>query len=189
MHRTHYFFTIMPSTLSKVRKHVAKKKGDKIKSLHENSRDAARLRRASARDDRVARINTVKQKLNSRWVERVEYFKDQLPELLDPVPVDSIVAMVSRYLERHNVEISQLKAERRPGRPTSTRQTLLEQTINSDTKEFDSGFWLPNLSDDETLIKLNDWQGDWSSLANLRYFRIDSNGRVKDSQFPPRGAS
>jgi translation machinery-associated protein 16 len=41
--------------LSKVHKQISKKRGSKLDSLHENSRDAKRLRRASARDDKLSR--------------------------------------------------------------------------------------------------------------------------------------
>lgn len=54
----------MPSKLSKVHKHISKKKGAHFNSLHENSRDAQRLRRAGARDDRVNRMSAVKEKHN-----------------------------------------------------------------------------------------------------------------------------
>jgi translation machinery-associated protein 16 len=46
----------MPKSLSKVHKHIAKKRGV-VEALHENSRDAKRLRRAGIRDDRVARVS------------------------------------------------------------------------------------------------------------------------------------
>lgn len=45
----------MARTFQKVHKHVNKKKGA-VEALHENSRDAKRLRRAGARDDRVSRV-------------------------------------------------------------------------------------------------------------------------------------
>lgn len=53
----------MPSKFAKVQKQVSKKKGGAL-ALHENSRDALRLRAAVARDDRVARLGAVREKLN-----------------------------------------------------------------------------------------------------------------------------
>lgn len=46
----------MPKTFQKVTKHIAKKRGA-VEALHEFSRDARRLRRANAREDRVARVS------------------------------------------------------------------------------------------------------------------------------------
>ena len=42
-------------SLGKVSKHISKKRGDGLNVLHENSRDAHRLRKAGARDDRLSR--------------------------------------------------------------------------------------------------------------------------------------
>ncbi|KAK3073286.1 translation machinery-associated protein 16 [Teratosphaeriaceae sp. CCFEE 6253] len=179
----------MPSKLSKVQKHVTKKKGSKINSLHENSRDAKRLRNAGARDDRVARMGAVREKANRQWLERVAFFQDRLPETLHPLDVASIQELVLQYLARNENQLAQLKAERRPGRPASTALTLLEQESKVEGKEYESGFWLPNLSDEETLTRLDGWKGDWIGLANLRFVRVDGEGMVKESQFPPRGAS
>jgi len=179
----------MPSKLAKVQKHVSKKKGAKINSLHENSRDARRLRKAGARDDRVVRLTAVREKANRQWLERIAFLQERLPATLHPLPTEQIRALVQEYLDRNNEELTQLKVERRSGRPASTRQTLLEQQLELETKEYVSGFWLPNLQDDETLIKLDAWKGDWLGLSNLRFVRVAPSGDVNESQFPPRGAS
>ncbi|KAK5173117.1 translation machinery-associated protein 16 [Saxophila tyrrhenica] len=179
----------MPSKLAKVHKQITKKKGDKIKSLHENSRDARRLRRAGARDDRVARVNAVRQKTNGLWLERVMFFQDRLPDTLHPLAVEDIKALTEDYLGRHSDELGELKAERRTGRPASTRQTLLEQQRTMELQEYESGLWMPNLQDEQTLVKLDAWKGDWVGLGVMRFIRVDKEGGVKESQFPPRGAS
>lgn len=60
----------MPSSLHKVSKKISKKKGaSSIKSgvLHENSRDAQKIRRASARDDKITRLAKVRAKLNQPY--------------------------------------------------------------------------------------------------------------------------
>jgi len=179
----------MPSQLAKVQKHVAKKKGRKINSLHENSRDARRLRRASSRDDRVARMSNVREKANRHWLERVAFFQDNLPETLHPLETERIQELIQTYLDRDEGELAEMKAERRPGRPMSTRQTVLEQQRDVERKEFESGFWMPNLQDGETLVKLDGWKGEWIGLSPMRFLRVDDKGGVKESQFPPRGAS
>ncbi|KAK0269500.1 translation machinery-associated protein 16 [Friedmanniomyces endolithicus] len=176
----------MPSKLSKVQKHVTKKKGSKINSLHENSRDAKRLRNAGARDDRVARLGAVREKANRQWLERVFFLQDRLPDTLHPLDIEAIQALITEFLKRNDEEIEQLKAERRVGRPPSTRSTMLEQEKKVEGKEYESGFRVPNLRDEETLTRLDGWKGDWISLANLRFLRIDAGGQVKESQFPPR---
>ena len=149
----------MPSKLAKVQKHVAKKKGSKINSLHENSRDAKRLRRAGARDDRVARLSAIQKQTNKPWLDRIAYI----------LHIGEVQALIGDYLNRNDEEVDLLKAERRPGRPASTRQTLLEDQKKTEQREYDSGFWLPNLQDEETLVKLDKWQGDWIGLGVMRF--------------------
>jgi translation machinery-associated protein 16 len=180
----------MVSKLSKVRKHVSKKKGAAgITSLHENSRDALRLRKASARDARVLKTVSTKSKQNQPWLERVAFFQTALPETLHPLPLEEIQSLIETWLSRHDEEIASLKAERRAGRPASTRQVLLEQAVKTERAEWESGFWFPDLRDEEALQRLDEWRGDWLSLANLRFARVQRDGAVKESQFPPRGSS
>lgn len=56
----------MPSNrLSKVQKHIAKKKGkDAFGKLHENSRDTHRLQSAAQRDDKINRMEALRAKQN-----------------------------------------------------------------------------------------------------------------------------
>lgn len=179
----------MPSKLAKVQKHVAKKKGSKINALHQNSRDAQRLRKADVRDDRVARLTAVREKANKQWIDRVGFFKERLPEVLHPLELVEVQALISDYLNRNEEELDHLKAERRAGRPPNTRQTLLEQLRQTEEKEHESGLWLPDLQDERTLMRLDEWSGEWAGLGVMRFVRVDKSGRVKESQFPPRGAS
>ena len=81
---------IMPSKLAKITKHVTKKKGAKITSLHEDSRDARRLRKAGARDDRVIRMTHVRQKANGQWLERIAFMQESIPETLHPLEEDEV---------------------------------------------------------------------------------------------------
>lgn len=53
----------MPKSLAKVQKKLSKKKG-KISSLHENSRDAQKIRRAGARGEKLERLAAARAKAN-----------------------------------------------------------------------------------------------------------------------------
>lgn len=179
----------MVSKLSKVQKSVNKKQGgSKVNKLHENSRDAQRLRNAGARDDKVLRVASHRRKENKLWIDRIAFFKERLPDTLHPMELEEIKDLIQQYLARYDDEIAQLKSERRPGRPASTRQVLLEQQVTTEAQEYAGGFWLPNLQDAETLVKLDAWEGRWLGLGNLRFIRVVKDGGVKESQFPPGGA-
>jgi translation machinery-associated protein 16 len=53
----------MPRALHKVSKHITKKKGKNL-VLHENSRDSRMLLRAGARDHRVQKVTSLREKIN-----------------------------------------------------------------------------------------------------------------------------
>ena len=72
----------MPSKFHKVQKRVNKKKGSTT-ALHENSRDALRLRSAVARDDRVSRLGALREKINEPHRESLHsLFKNKTKNLL-----------------------------------------------------------------------------------------------------------
>jgi translation machinery-associated protein 16 len=54
----------MAKALHKVQKQISKKRGGKPNSLHENSRDSQRLRRAGAREDKIAKLVAAASKAN-----------------------------------------------------------------------------------------------------------------------------
>ena len=43
-------------------------------------------------------------------------------------------------MHQHDEEFNQIKKERRPGRPASTREDILRIKIVADEKEYDNGF-------------------------------------------------
>lgn len=46
----------MPTSLSKTRKQIAKKRGGDVSALHEKSRNSMRLRKAGVRDQRLEKL-------------------------------------------------------------------------------------------------------------------------------------
>ncbi|KAI4730710.1 hypothetical protein E4T49_01450 [Aureobasidium sp. EXF-10728] len=178
----------MPSKFAKVQKQVSKKKGGAL-ALHENSRDALRLRSAVARDDRVARLGAVREKLNDVYLNRIVFFQDEIPDPLRPLTDDEVHHVIAKYLGREDEALAALKAERRPGRPKSTKQTILEQQQDQEQKEYESGLWIPDMQNEATLTKLRNWKGEWIALSPLTYVRVDKSGSKKESAFPPKGAA
>jgi translation machinery-associated protein 16 len=89
------------------------------------------------------------------------------------------------YIKRDQDEIDQLQAERRPGRPASSRQDLLTQAQQTEQKEYESGFWVPDVQDELNLNVLREWSGNWGAMNQLKYSRVAKDGTVKDALFPP----
>lgn len=120
---------------------------------------------------------------------RIKSFQSYTAEHTSPLPVPTTQALIEDYLGRDDELLSTLKAERRPGRPPSTRETQLQQQLATEQAEYTSGFWVPDLEDEETLRNLKDWDGKWSGLATMKFVRILRDGVKKESCFPPKGLS
>ncbi|KAF2444351.1 hypothetical protein P171DRAFT_414322 [Karstenula rhodostoma CBS 690.94] len=179
----------MPShRLNKVQKHITKKKGKNV-ALHENSRDTRRLQSAAQRDDKINRLSAVREKQNRPFLLRIKSFQSYTMEHTSPLAIPEIQAMIDDFLGRDDEELATLKAERRPGRPPSTRETLLKQNQAMEQGEYASGFWVPELEDAENLKQLKSWNGQWSGLPTLKFARISKDGVKRESSFPPKGLS
>ncbi|KAF1977189.1 hypothetical protein BU23DRAFT_501006 [Bimuria novae-zelandiae CBS 107.79] len=179
----------MPSNrLSKVQKHITKKKGKNV-ALHENSRDTRRLQSAAQRDDKLNRLSAVREKQNRPYVLRIKSFQSYTMEHTSALSIPDIQAMIEDFLGRDDEELANLKAQRRAGRPPSTRETLLKQNQAMEQGEYASGFWVPDLENADNLQKLKDWNGQWSGLATLQFARISKDGFKRESSFPPKGLS
>lgn len=79
--------------------------------------------------------------------------------------------------------------ERRPGRPSNNREDLMKQRYATEDQEYTAGFWLPDMENDENLKLLRNWNGEWTSLSNLKYVRLTRAGTKTPSSFPPKGRS
>ena len=107
-------------------------------------------------------------------------------------------------MHQHDEEFHQIKKERRPGRPASTKEDILRTKIAADEKEYDNGFCeclllrhsdfiakspvdLPDLTDTDNVVYLDRWDGAWSYLSTLKWVRIQRDGTVHASKFPPKG--
>lgn len=179
----------MPRALNKVQKHISKKKGGKPTALHENSRDARRLRTAGAREDKIARIATAAARSNRIYVNRVAWMKDHLGELNTPLTDEEVIQVVKDYIAREDDELNELKAAQRPGRPKSKAEERIQVRIDAEEHEFASGFWAPDFRDEEALQKLQRWTEDWAGLGYLKVVRVYKNGEIKASSFPPKSLS
>ncbi|KAJ5918089.1 hypothetical protein N7454_010464 [Penicillium verhagenii] len=178
----------MPRTLSKVHKQISKKRGV-IDSLHENSRDAIRLRRAGSRDDRLNRHTGAVMKARQPYMERIEYFHNAVQDIDEPLTDEGLADMVKQCINRDGEELAQLKQERRKGRPPIRREEALAQRTETEEKEFKTGFWMPDLSDEEAFLKLKNWNGEWTALSSAKFVRLVIGGEKQSSSFPPKGMS
>ena len=97
--------------------------------------------------------------------------------------------MTVSYLGRHDEELAELKSQRRPGRPSSTREDLLQQFMTVEDREYNGGFWIPDMQDERNLRILREWNGEWTALNTFKFIRLARDGTMQKSSFPPKGLS
>ncbi|KAI9728391.1 MAG: hypothetical protein M1828_003791 [Chrysothrix sp. TS-e1954] len=180
----------MPSkSLNKVQKHINKKKG-KRPVLHERSRDAQKLRQALSRSDRVNSHALVTSKTQLPFVERIAFFQQEVSQRgKEPFTPEEIHKSIQNYIGRHDENLEQLQAERRPGRPPTKQQEVLQQRKQSEKGEYLSGLWMPLMTDTKNLEALEEWNQEWTALGTMKYCRVTEAGAITSSAFPPRGLS
>ncbi|KAL9000852.1 MAG: hypothetical protein Q9169_000607 [Polycauliona sp. 2 TL-2023] len=178
----------MPKNLAKVQKKIRKKQGATI-SLHEDSRNAKRLRRAGARSDKLDKVAAARGKALQPYLRRISFFQSAAQEASGPFTAESMQALIEIYLDRDSTELTTIQTERRPGRPSSTAEDMLKQRIEAEANEYKSGYWIPDMGDLPSLEKLKEWNEQWTSLGTLKYLRIAKDGTTHTSNFPPKGKS
>lgn len=107
----------------------------------------------------------------------------------DPAPHLGLCLTQRRYINRDEEELTQLQQERRKGRPPIRREEALTQRVETEQKEFKTGFWVPDLSDLDTLLGLKNWNRQWSGLSQLTFVRLTQTGDKQSSSFPPKSIS
>ncbi|KAK9771599.1 putative Translation machinery-associated protein 16 [Seiridium cardinale] len=178
----------MGTSLEKTRKRIAKKKGP-IEAIHQYSRDAKRLGRAQARDEKLGKVAAARKKSDQPWIERAAYFQEAVKQHEGkPLQLDVVQELIKGFVHQYDEELSDLKKARRPGRPASTKEDLLKVKISTLEKEHQIGFLVPELTTEEGAQRLEKWEGSWSFLTGLKWVRITDDGKVQQSSFPPRGS-
>lgn len=146
------------------------------------------LRRAVMRDDKLAKVASSRRKADQTYTTRAAYFQSAIRANNSlPLALPKIHELIKTYIHQHDDEYATLKAERRPGRPSSTREDALKAKIERDLKEYTVGFLLPDLGEADNVTFLDRWDGEMSYLSTLKWVRITQEGVITTTSFPPKG--
>ncbi|TEA12095.1 Translation machinery-associated protein 16 [Colletotrichum sidae] len=179
----------MPTTVSKTRKQIAKKRNGQIEALHEFSRDSKRLHKASVRDQKLEKLASARSKKEQPLLDRATYFQKAIRERgSEPLQLAPIQDLIYKFVHQYDEEYSEVKKTRRPGRPATAREDMLRMKIGAIEEEYKNGFYLPDLMDGSNVTLLDRWEGSWSFLTSVAWVRISSDGTIKKSSFPPKGS-
>ncbi|KAL1836350.1 hypothetical protein VTJ49DRAFT_5260 [Mycothermus thermophilus] len=177
----------MARTFEKTRKQIAKKKGS-IQALHGKSRDSRRLHRAQVRDERLEKLAQARRKQDKPLLARAAFFQEAVQANDDkPLDLEAIQAKIREFVHQYDEEYDEVKKQRRPGRPASSKEDLLRMKIEALEKEYRDGFYLPDLTSETNVKLLSQFEGSWPYLTNISWVKISASGTVKPSSFPPQG--
>jgi len=118
-------------------------------------------------------------------VTRAQYFRDvsllHTQDTSSPavISTETIQEAISQYINRNSDELTRIKAERRPGRPPSTREDLLTNMLRQEEDEYKSGFEIPDLQDVKNVEALQEWTGEWNTMmSRVKFVRVARDGGV-----------
>ncbi|KAH3671051.1 hypothetical protein OGAPHI_000762 [Ogataea philodendri] len=144
------------------------------KLLHPKGRKARLVSRATLRDEKLAKKKAIHQDRKSEELQIVTYFQQVICDneewsgkpTFEP---SEIHAFIQTFIARDDDELEQLRAERRPGRPATKRQDLLEQRKAKESHMYETGWSIPDLQNKTTVELLRNWNGDRGSLTALTF--------------------
>jgi translation machinery-associated protein 16 len=119
----------------------------------------------------------------------MQFIKDNLPEVLSPLPLETILAFVEEYVTRNRDELADLQAGRKHGKLPGARELNMRQQQVNEMKEFETGYWIPDLTDVKNMERLSEWNGQWVGLNCIKFVRVTKSGEMSPSTFPPGGKS
>lgn len=149
--------------------------------IHPNGRKFKQLTRATIRENNITTKKQEFQKRKSTELARVQYlqqvansesFKDKTTFTLEEIAV-----FLQEFIQREYEELDELKKNRRPNRPPSNRQLLLQQKYDREMEEFKKGFLCPDLTDGHNVTTLRNWNGTLGSLNALKTIRVNIEGK------------
>lgn len=166
----------MAKSLLKVQQKINKKKSP----VHPKGRKAQLLARASLREERVNKkklIHTMKKTEENQIVDFIqEYINSEEASKKETFDIDDIKALIETFINRDLDELEQLRAARRPGRPSSKRQDLLEFRIKQEQHVYETGWKVPDLRDPVNVTKLRLWQGGHGGLTSIKFMLVKKDG-------------
>ncbi len=170
MQRADHFLSYLPRQISE--RSIKKKSGP----THPYSRRATQLARVAHRKDKLNTAKAIRGRSSNAKVDRLSTLILMLPDELDALPdLAAVHAFVAdTFLTRHEDELQELKAERRPGRPPHKRELEIKELMAKENQEYLEGFELPDLTSATNVKLLRDWQGDPQALPLFRMVRISA---------------
>lgn len=159
--------------LNKVTKNLTKSTGQ----MHVKGRKFKQLNRATLRDQKITLKKMKHQEQKDRELYGIQFMKDSVNENSDQEVflLEQMKSFIEAYISRNDEELKELKDQRRPGRPATSRQLQLEVAINDEKQVYLTGFRIPDLSNKETVERLKLWNGTNGGTTVLKFIHVSKN--------------
>ncbi|WRT67663.1 uncharacterized protein IL334_004635 [Kwoniella shivajii] len=151
--------------------------------LHPSSRKAAQLTRVNLRMDKLKGQTKARKDHADAKLQRPLFFLHSLSSP-HPLSLPSLKSLITEvYLGRYDGRINELIADRRPGRPKPKELLELEEIKHRETKEYETGMEVPDLTHAPTVRLMYTWlTSDTSMSAShldlLKHIRISPHGEI-----------
>ncbi|KDN46150.1 hypothetical protein K437DRAFT_246747 [Tilletiaria anomala UBC 951] len=141
---------------------------------HPNSRRAHQLARVAHREDKLARQKVLRRKVTDSRVERMFNMIGLLdPEVTHLPDLQDLHTFISdTYLSLNRERLAEVQAARRPGRPPSKDELLLQSICAKEKEQYKMGMEVPDLTNPTNVKLLRAWQGGSQDLPLFRIVRI-----------------
>ncbi|KAI5957985.1 TMA16 [Candida theae] len=166
--------------LNKVSKNLSKSTG----SMHIKGRKFKQLNRATVRDKKLKlqKVESIERKSNELLI--VSFFQEQIvnDDQVDKssYTLSEIQALIQQFIDQDRQQLDEAKSEHRKGRPISNKQKLLTEKVKHEEHLFATGYKVPDLSHEETVTRLRNWNGTTGATTGFKFINISKDMK----QFP-----
>lgn len=175
----------LSKSLSKIHKNLSKRKKatGKAITVHPNGRKFKQINRATLREAKIQERKREFTERRSNELSRIKFMQDlinTLDEYKDYTKFDTpeIAQFIQLFINRDDEEIDEMKAKRKPNRPPHNKQVLLESKKKLEMEEFHKGFQVPDLTLEENVKFLRNWNGSFGAMSTLKLIRVNSKGEI-----------
>ncbi|GMF62663.1 unnamed protein product [[Candida] boidinii] len=96
--------------------------------------------------------------------------------------ISDMKIFIEAFIDRDNEELEEMRNERRPGRPSTKKQDLLENRIKKEKHQYLTGWSVPNLTDADTVELLRKWKGDQGGVTVIKHIICSKNSKDEENE-------
>lgn len=158
--------------LNKVTKNLSKSTGQ----MHIKGRKFKQLNRATLRDQKITAKKLQRQEQKSNDLLIIPHVQGRILEqdVLDKevFTLQDMKDFIEEFIGRFDEELKELNAQRRPGRPATSRHQILQEKKKYDEHVYYTGFKIPNISHKETVDRVRLWNGTHGGVTVMKFIHI-----------------